>query len=964
MISIACMSLNAQNIPANVIKSKIDEFKEDTRGPYYRIKWFCDDGSIREARDPCPDSIGGGIQHATYKPEIIDWQKKHHLFIGDILAATDQKTFWDASNDNSRLKQYQLQNYLAQIDDGWVLRRGQFYRGAKQAEDEAEWGLEFYDWLLYDRHWVAENFYLIRQSLRDIPHHGEENLTQLIRTESKIVADAYTPFMDMRVKIHGNPTRADIDGVTQFREEHAKKMSDEIRKTYDSLQVHLNQYYKRVGPQEINNIIKQAPVSTYIKDQIKYCFKEDIKYIDTYVSSLSDILCFLRVESEDPMTSKERLALLELSLKFEDLLLKDVQEWNPPTLHNLIKKNKALITASAGTGLLEMWEFDALISQIQLADTVDEITVSDLSSYTNRARQGVAWASSNVKSLYEDVVALYGKFESKSHGFIDDKIRSSVALPYGQAASALGGYLSTATNMTNDILNIKNVSGAIGLNPGIAKGELVIIESDTDEEDIKYDVNKIYAFARAPSDLKPVAGILAVSEGNLVSHVQLLARNLAIPNISINDDLLSSLKKYEGEDIFVAVNDDGVVRIKLSEDMNNTEAQLYKTNSEQRQMVTVDVQKIKLDQNEVLDMRAVGADDSGILCGPKAANLGELKSIFPDHVVEGIIIPFGVFRAHLNQTMPNSTDDYWCYLNETFAEAEHRLAHGTNYSEVEAYQLDRLSTLRDAMDEIQLTQAFVDDLKKKFEDVLGKSMGSVPVFLRSDTNMEDLESFTGAGLNLTLFNIVDAQKILDGIKKVWASPYTERSFKWRQQYLTNPENVFPSILIIPSVDVTHSGVLITKGINEGTDEDLTLAFSRGAGGAVDGQMAEMRLVTQKDNILLNPSRSRSFIRLPKSGGVKRYNTDFTNPILTENNIISIREIVKEVRNKIPERTDSDYAGAYDIELGFEDEKLFLFQIRPFVENDNARISEFLVSLSPKINRSKKLPLYEKIEFDI
>ena len=28
-----------------------------------------------------------------------------------------------------------------------------------------------------------------------------------------------------------------------------------------------------------------------------------------------------------------------------------------------------------------------------------------------------------------------------------------------------------------------------------------------------------------------------------------------------------------------------------------------------------------------------------------------------------------------------------------------------------------------------------------------------------------------------------ADKIIQGIKDVWASPYTERSFKWRQKYL-------------------------------------------------------------------------------------------------------------------------------------------------------------------------------------
>jgi len=58
----------------------------------------------------------------------------------------------------------------------------------------------------------------------------------------------------------------------------------------------------------------------------------------------------------------------------------------------------------------------------------------------------------------------------------------------------------------------------------------------------------------------------------------------------------------------------------------------------------------------------------------------------------------------------------------------------------------------------------------------------------------------------------------------------------------NPENVYPSILVIPSVDVDYSGVLITKGISSGTDKDLTVAFSRGAGGAVDGQAAEQYLI--------------------------------------------------------------------------------------------------------------------------
>ena len=321
--------------------------------------------------------------------------------------------------------------------------------------------------------------------------------------------------------------------------------------------------------------------------------------------------------------------------------------------------------------------------------------------------------------------------------------------------------------------------------------------------------------------------------------------------------------------------------------------------------------------------------------------------MFPDKVVEGLVIPFGIFRDHMNLPMPGQGKSYWQFLTDMFASAEAKRQAGTPESQVEAFQLAQLATLRDAINAMQLKPQFVSELRSSFSKIFGSPIGQTPVFLRSDTNMEDLKEFTGAGLNLTLFNVVQEQQILDGIKKVWASPYTERSFKWRQAYLSNPENVFPSILVIPSVDVDYSGVMITKGINEGTDEDLTVAFSRGAGGAVDGQAAETRLVTAQGDRLLAPARQPDYIRLPATGSTKGYSTTFESPILNAQNIESLREVAREIRTKIPQETNTDYDGAYDVELGFQDNKLWLFQIRPFVENKNALSNGYLDSISPK-----------------
>src|SRR5690606_2463473 len=171
---------------------------------------------------------------------------------------------------------------------------------------------------------------------------------------------------------------------------------------------------------------------------------------------------------------------------------------------------------------------------------------------------------------------------------------------------------------------------------------------------------------RPPSDLKPIAGILTVSEGNLVSHVQLLARNLGIPNAALSSDNVEELKKYSGQKVFYAVSNKGTVIIKPEKEMSAEEKKLFSKTEQSHEMITVPVEKIKLDRTTILNLREVNAQSSGIYCGPKAANLGELKENFPNHVVEGFVIPFGIFLEHMKQSMPNSKSTYWEYLNNIF----------------------------------------------------------------------------------------------------------------------------------------------------------------------------------------------------------------------------------------------------------------------------------------------------------
>jgi hypothetical protein len=958
IIFISSLSIFSQKISNDKITAQIHTYKNDIRGPYKDIRWFCTDGSIRQPKDPCPENIGPGVQHARYKDAVVDLGKSNHIFLGQILSYTDAKEFWDTEHNHSRLKQYQLNKYLKTIDEGWILQKGQFYRGSIQSEDEQAWGIAFYKWLLADKERVAQNYFLIRQSLKDIPHEGDDNTSQLMRSQSKVISDAFEPFMDLRVKIHSQPEYTDIQKVKDFKQKNTSKLTPNLNKQIDVLVNTMQAFYK---PIDAATFLANAPLVKKTAIGIKIAAYVATASTDTPKGLLinsSDLLLELRTAILNESNPEITLQLLDISLKVEDILFKNAPKWEPSSINALLEKICYLGMATAGAGYAETWEWEQLMGPLSKYE-VEKMSLGELTVVLESARREVEWSAAMVKATYQDIVNEYTEFEPKAYGFIDDKIRGSIALYLGKSVGDLGDFIAKESSLSNKVLTIQNQSTFRGLNPGYAYGELVVVDGSPD--DIEVSSDKIYIFQRPPADLKPVAGIGTVAEGNMVSHVQLLARNLGIPNTALSDENLKDLLRYNGQKVFFAVSNKGNVILKLEKDMAADELALFTKKERKEEKIAVPVENIRLDETAILNMRSVDAKDSGKLCGPKAANLGQLKKMFPDNVVEGLVIPFGIFREHMDQEMPGQVVSYWKFLNNMFAEADKMRVNQATEKEVENYQLLQLETLRAAIKQMPLKENFMVSLEKEFATVFGKDLGAIPVFLRSDTNMEDLKDFTGAGLNLTIFNAVAKEKIITGIKDVWASPYTERSFKWRQKYLLNPENVFPSILVIPSVDVDYSGVLITKGLSSGNEKDLTIAFSRGAGGAVDGQSAETYLIKNSGGYeLLAPAREPYHNTLPVTGGTGKKMATFETSVLNEQNIEEIRALAETIRKRMPAETNADYEGAYDVELGFKNNKLWLFQIRPFVENKKALSSTYLESITPKINTTKEIALSTKL----
>src|SRR5262249_48721173 len=150
-----------------------------------------------------------------------------------------------------------------------------------------------------------------------------------------------------------------------------------------------------------------------------------------------------------------------------------------------------------------------------------------------------------------------------------------------------------------------------------------------------------------------------------------------------------------------------------------------------------------------------------------------------------------------------------------------------------------LARMREWILRVEPGSAFEMQLRSRLDDLTGGDP-KVGVFVRSDTNVEDLPGFTGAGLNSTIRKVVGGyDAVLAAIREVWASPFSDRSYAWRQSHMSKPEYVFPAIVVQRAFPSDKSGVMVTVDVDTRDPRWLTVAVNEGLSGVVDGQPAEV-----------------------------------------------------------------------------------------------------------------------------
>ncbi len=926
--------LHAPN-PQTIAKARalVSVMQENPRGPYLHLRWHCNDGTDFPPRQYACRDHGGGHQYAVYSKERqaladLGWS------VGTIYTALSFDEFWDEENRHQRMRELALEQFMIDIDDGWILRKARDYRGRVQIEDEERFGRELLLKLLDKPAWIDQNYLLVQELFRVVPHGSGGDLPRKVRRSAQDIAELEPSFEPLRIEIHTTPSSKSIDRVAAWLDKQQKKnLAPNVSKMCELLLQQMHELYGGSGRHkrilDFRATVNKVPEFSSLSKLIKPVEAET--GLDRLVRLAKSLAEIRRLNNSSSLNALRRMVLFDGSRDLETelrLLAIEMLEQVHYTRADLLSMADALVDASFGVGLLTQGERQTLQKSIASIQGKESVSVEDylfVSRYLNNVGN---WAVGTVRYHFAEPLVRYSALDHRAITFIDDLLRGSIVLQLAEVSRRLGFDAQQFAGI-NKLVFDKPAPALMALNPGLARGRLRVL-NETDLNDQSHILRSdIVAIPQTVSELTPVAGVLTMGEGNVLSHVQMLARNFGIPNVTLTPRIFESLKEHDGKDVVLASGSDGSIVLQLSSALTEKQRNQFASNNIQSSE-KLHVPRVDLSVASPLSLKQVNKSLSGKVVGPKAANLGELNQMFPGRVSPAIAIPFGMFLQNVNQNPATQ----WSQLT-------------TLYSQFQAEEINdaQLATALEKLRENIVSLSLDEASKQAIQTLMEKEFGEDKpgVFIRSDTNAEDLPGFTGAGLYETLPNIVGFEKQMKSIPQVWASILSPRAIAWREGLLANPDYVFPSVLLMLSTRVEKSGVMVTRDLVHRT-KGLTVSTGWGAGGAVAGETSET-LILKPDNTtyLVSEAKAAWQRTLPTTGGVTWVPAN-DGPVLTAPEIEQLRELAEEVEQKYEPVVDGNQnLLPWDIEFGFINGRLTLFQIRPLIEHKVARADGFILA---------------------
>lgn len=343
---------------------------------------------------------------------------------------------------------------------------------------------------------------------------------------------------------------------------------------------------------------------------------------------------------------------------------------------------------------------------------------------------------------------------------------------------------------------------------GWALGKLVFVAGTNVSAalgDGRLQLGDILVTDRVPAELPVLAGYLALEPATPNSHVALLARSLALPFAYANGaGLQAEIASLQGREVLLVVeNTNGVCRIRLTDTTGlltpGRRQEILDSKKagalEITPMAPAGTNWLPVDPLTPADLRHVGG---------KAANFGFLRRSLPNDTPTPVIaFTFDLWDAYLSQILPGG---------QTLRQHIQARLRGYTYPpDVNSLRAD-LAAIRDLITD---TADFGATQRVQILAALQQAgFAGRKLRFRSSTNVEDTDTFNGAGLYDSYSGCLEDD--LDGdtsgpsrcdpdepkergvfraMRKVYASFYNENAFLERLRFGVNETNVGMAILV-------------------------------------------------------------------------------------------------------------------------------------------------------------------------
>lgn len=236
--------------------------------------------------------------------------------------------------------------------------------------------------------------------------------------------------------------------------------------------------------------------------------------------------------------------------------------------------------------------------------------------------------------------------------------------------------------------------------------------------------------------------------------------------------------------------------------------------------------------------------------------------------------------------------------------------------------------------------------------------GSSPVAVRSSAPGEDSSGASFAGLHDSFINIRGALDIMEHIRLVWASLWSDAALLYRRELSLDINRSAMAVVVQELADSEVSGVVFSRSP---LDETATLVESVWGlnQGLVDGTVAPDRWVLERKNgkIREHTSAFREQAVRAYAGGTR---VDKLTPGLADREPLTAEKI-REVYS-LAMKAENRFGSPQDVEWTFAGEQLFTLQSRPVTAGDRNDPRSWNLSLRRSFDNLKALR--RRIEDDL